>query len=116
MSDIKVHVGTTIKEMGERFVDAWHRAEAGEDIHERHVSFESMDMLARTLTAKRIETIRALRREKAHSVRELAARLHRDVKNVHGDLKALVDAGIVDQDETGYHTDVTHIRTEIALF
>jgi hypothetical protein len=48
MSDIKVTVGGSIEEdAARRFVDAWHRAERGESFRERHLAFESWDVLAR---------------------------------------------------------------------
>jgi predicted transcriptional regulator len=50
MADIKVHVGDTVEDMGRRFGDAWRRAERGEAVNERHLSFDSFDTLARTLT------------------------------------------------------------------
>jgi predicted transcriptional regulator len=74
-----------------RFVDAWHRANRGELFQERYLAFESWDALARTLTAKRMEILRYVRRHKVKSVRALAAALKRDYANVHGDVKALKD-------------------------
>jgi predicted transcriptional regulator len=115
MSDVKVHVGENAHDMGVRFTEAWKRAEAGADVHERHLTFETMESLTKTLTPKRVEMVRAIRMQQVSTVRELARVLKRDVKNVHGDLKALVEAGVIDQDETGIHTDVTHISTMIAL-
>lgn len=54
MADIKVHVGDTVDDMGRRFIDAWHRAERGERMNERHLSFDSFETLARALTLKRM--------------------------------------------------------------
>ena len=48
-ADIKVHVGEGIGEMGARFVDAWRRAESGDDVHERHLTFASMADLTRAV-------------------------------------------------------------------
>jgi len=41
MADLKVHVGDTVEDMGRRFSDAWRRAERGEQVNERHLSFDS---------------------------------------------------------------------------
>jgi hypothetical protein len=38
MSRLHVHVGG-LRDMGRRFVDAWHRAEQGERFSETHVTF-----------------------------------------------------------------------------
>lgn len=56
LSKVKVTVGGEIEqEASRRFVDAWHRAERGESVHERHLAFESWDALARVMTGKRME-------------------------------------------------------------
>ncbi len=54
MSDVKFTVGGAMEEEASRnFIDAWHRAERGETFHERHLTFESWETLARVLTGKR---------------------------------------------------------------
>jgi predicted transcriptional regulator len=51
MNRVKVTVGGSMgKDASRRFVDAWHRAEQGKDVHERYLAFESWDTLARVLT------------------------------------------------------------------
>ena len=52
------------------------------------------------LTAKRWELLRAMTGEGPMTIREAARRVARDVKAVHGDVRALVD-GIVDKTEQG---------------
>jgi hypothetical protein len=48
MSELKIHVHDTLDDMGARFADAWRRAERGETVQERHLSFDSFETLART--------------------------------------------------------------------
>lgn len=51
MSDIKISVGEAFEEKASRiFADPWHRAERGETFDERHIAFESLDALARSIT------------------------------------------------------------------
>ncbi len=39
MSNVKIKVGGPMEEdASRRFVNAWHRAERGESVHERHLS------------------------------------------------------------------------------
>ena len=71
---IRVHV-EGLEESGRRFVDAWRRAERGEPVHEEHLSFESLEGLLATLTPKRIELIRVVRRRPNLSHTAAAARL-----------------------------------------
>ena len=52
MSDVKFTVGGAMEdEASHRFIDAWHRAERGETLHELHLAFESGDALARILNS-----------------------------------------------------------------
>jgi predicted transcriptional regulator len=59
------------------------------------ISFASPELLFRLLTAKRWQLIRALAGAGPLTIREIARRLNRDVKAVHGDVHALLDAGIL---------------------
>jgi len=91
---IQLHVDG-LAEMGRRFVDAWHRAEAGEDVDEAHVTFLSFQAMTETLSPRRVELLRHVRQHGAASMRELAASLHRDYKNVHDDVCALEAGGLL---------------------
>jgi predicted transcriptional regulator len=116
MSDIRITVGGAIEdEAARRFIDAWHRAERGESFRERHLAFESWDVLARVLTAKRMALLRYVRRHKVTSVRALAKALGRDYSNVHADVQALTAAGLVDITDAGVRADYDAIETKIAI-
>ncbi len=116
MNDVKISVGGAIEnEAARRFVDAWHRAEHGETFHERHLAFESWDALARTLTAKRMELLRYVRRHKVTSVRFLAKALGRDYRNVHADVQALTAAGLLEATDSGIQASYDAIETKIAI-
>lgn len=116
MSDTKITVGGAMEdEAARRFVDAWHRAERGEAVHERHLAFESWEALARVLTGKRMDMLRYVRRHKVESVRALAKALGRDYSNVHADVQALLAAGLLDATGGGIHADYDSIETKIAI-
>jgi predicted transcriptional regulator len=116
MNDVKVTVGGSMEdEASRRFVDAWHRGERGETIHERHLAFESWDALARVLTGKRMELLRYVRRHNVTSVRSLAKALGRDYSNVHADVQALMAAGLLDATDGGVRADYDAIETKIAI-
>jgi predicted transcriptional regulator len=115
MSDVKITVGGAIEdEAARRFADAWHRAENGESFREHHLAFESWDALARVLTGKRMELLRYVRRHDIASVRALAKALGRDYSNVHADVRALTDAGLLDT-SNGVRADYDVIETKIAI-
>ena len=79
MSDVKITVGGNMEQAAsDRFIDAWHRAERGDDFHERHLAFESWDRLARVLSGKRVALLRFVRHHDVTSIRALAKALGRD--------------------------------------
>ncbi len=116
MSKLKMTVGGAIEdEAARRFVDAWHRAERSESFRERHLAFESWDALARVLTGKRMELLRYVRRHEVASVRALAKALGRDYSNVHADVQALTEAGLLEVTNGGLRADYDAIETKIAI-
>jgi predicted transcriptional regulator len=76
-----------------------------------HISFASAELLWKTLTRKRWELLRAMTGQGAMSIREAARRVGRDVKAVHGDVQALIQAGILDRTEEGveFPYDAVHV-------
>lgn len=116
MTTMKVTAGGGFEEeASRRFIDAWHRAERGESLHERHLAFESWDALARVLTGKRMELLRHVRRHEISSIRALAKALGRDYSNVHADVQALAAAGLLDTSGDGLKADYDAIETTIAI-
>lgn len=67
-----------------------------------HISFASAELLWKTLTRKRWELLKAMTGQGAMSIRETARRVGRDVKAVHGDVRALLDAGVLDRTSEGF--------------
>ncbi len=65
------------------------------------ISFASPELLWQVLTAKRWELLKALCGAGPVSIREAARRVGRDVKAVHGDITALLNAGVLDRAEGG---------------
>jgi len=65
------------------------------------ISFESPALLFKVLTGKRWDLLNMMTGAGSMSIREAARRLNRDVKAVHGDIHALMDAGIIKKTESG---------------
>ena len=77
-----------------------------------HISFASVELLWRTLTRKRWELLKTMTGQGAMTIREAARRVDRDVKAVHGDVRALLDAGVLDRTEKGlviFSFDKVHV-------
>jgi predicted transcriptional regulator len=81
-----------------------------------HISFESVELLWKTLTKKRWEILQAMIGGGEMSIREVARRVNRDVKAVHGDVTALVHAGILNQTKAGvaFPYDAVHVDFTLA--
>ncbi len=105
---IQVHIGDTLDSIGERVINAWHRAECGELTPanaEIHIGFEDWETMVRTLSPKRLELLRHLHKHPAKNIRALAEALGRDYRRVHEDVEALEAAGLLDRDKAGLHAD-----------
>ncbi|WP_342359105.1 transcriptional regulator [Terrarubrum flagellatum] len=66
-----------------------------------HISFASPELLWKVLTAKRWELLKVMTGQGEMSIREAARRVGRDVKAVHGDVQALLTAGVLDRTKNG---------------
>lgn len=80
------------------FAQAW---KSGRQQKGARISFESPELLWKVLTAKRWELLKALCGAGPVSIREAARRVERDVKGVHGDAIALLNAGLLVRTEDG---------------
>ena len=65
------------------------------------ISFATPELLWKVLTAKRWELLKAMAGQGPIPIREVARRIGRDVKAVHGDVHALINAGLLDRTENG---------------
>ena len=64
------------------------------------ISFATPELLWKVLTAKRWEVLKAMAGQGPLTIREVARRVDRDVKAVHGDVHALINAGLLERTET----------------
>jgi predicted transcriptional regulator len=77
-----------------------------------YISFATPELLFRLLTTKRWELIRALTGAGPVTIREAARRVERDVKAVHGDIHALLKAGVLQKTADGlivFPFDAIHV-------
>ena len=65
------------------------------------ISFATPELLFRVMTKKRWDLLRAMVGAGPLSIREAARRVERDVKAVHGDVHALLNAGVLRKTEQG---------------
>ncbi len=94
MSTLNLHVSDEA-DMAQRFVSAWKRAEQGELVDERHLTFLTLETLLAALTPQRLELLRHVHRHGADSVAVLARELSRDYQGVHEDVAMLESHGLI---------------------
>ncbi len=75
------------------------------------ISFASVELLWRTLTTKRWAILHAMTGQGEMAIREVARRVGRDVKAVHGDVTALIHAGVIERAGRGvvFAYDAVHV-------
>ena len=97
MKTVILDVATPADSMA-TFVRAWKTSKSEKSAR---ISFATPELLWQVLTAKRWELLKALCGAGPVSIREAARRIGRDVKAVHGDVTALLNAGVLDRAASG---------------
>ena len=97
MKTVTLDVRTPVEAMA-GFAQAWR---SGKSERSARISFSSPELLWKVLTAKRWEILKALCGAGPVSIREAARRVGRDVKAVHSDVTALLEAGVLDRTGSG---------------
>jgi predicted transcriptional regulator len=90
------------------FSRAW---KTGKAERQARISFATPELLWRVLTLRRWALLKALCGAGTVSIREAARRVGRDVKAVHGDVTALLNAGVLRRTEGGieFPFDAVHV-------
>ena len=97
MKTVTLDVRTPADAMAD-FTQAWN---TGKSEKSDRISFASPELLWRVLTAKRWDLLKVLCGAGPVSIREAARRAGRDVKAVHSDVTALLNAGILTRTDKG---------------
>lgn len=95
MNEITISIASK-GEVTDRVFDAFKGNVQGE-----YITFATPELLFKTLTVKRWDILKAMTGAGALSIRETSRRINRDVKAVHGDITALLKAGIINRTEDG---------------
>jgi predicted transcriptional regulator len=85
-------------------IDTWHRVRPGKKVTPR-LSFGSIKDLFSAITEKRLELLRYVaERQGTLNTRQLAQALERDYKNIHTDVSALEELGLIEKGDKGVLT------------
>ena len=107
MNEITIGISNR-QSINERFMAAWET----EKPQSPRISFESEELLWKTLTLKRWQILKEMTGAGELTIREVARRLKRDVKAVHSDISTLLQCGLLDKTETGkviFAFDAIHV-------
>jgi predicted transcriptional regulator len=91
-----------VRTPADSMADFAHTWKAGKAQKTARISFATPELLWRVLTEKRWELLKVLCGAGPVSIREAARRAGRDVKAVHGDVTALLNAGVLNKTEDGH--------------
>ena len=84
-----------VRSLEQTLADASRAMKTGHAEREARIGFATPELLWEVLTAKRWELLKAMCGAGPMSIREAARRVGRDVKAVHGDVTALLAAGVL---------------------
>ncbi|MGH8582436.1 MAG: DNA-binding protein [Gammaproteobacteria bacterium] len=90
-----------VRSLAETLADAARAMKTGRTEREARISFATPELLWQVLTAKRWELLKVLSGAGPVSIREAARRVGRDVKAVHRDVAALLNAGVLSRTADG---------------
>jgi predicted transcriptional regulator len=79
------------------------------------IVFEKASELARLLTDNRIGILEAMAGKGRLSIRGVAGLVERDVKAVHTDVRALINAGILDQKDEGVEFPYSAVHVDFTI-
>ena len=90
-----------VRSLADTLADAARAMKTGRAERDARIGFATPELLWQVLTAKRWELLKALCGAGPMSIREAARRVGRDVKAVHGDVTALLAAGVLSRTADG---------------
>jgi predicted transcriptional regulator len=90
-----------VRSLKETLADAARTMRTGRGERDARISFATPELLWEVLTAKRWELLKVLCGAGPVSIRAAARRVGRDVKAVHGDVTALLQAGVLTRARDG---------------
>lgn len=104
-----------VRSFADSLASAAEAMRVGKVESEARISFATPELLWQVLTAKRWELIKALCGVGTVSIREAARRVGRDVKAVHGDVTALLNAGVLERTDGGISFPFDAVKVEFVL-
>jgi predicted transcriptional regulator len=102
-----------VKPLADSLTDLAQTWKTGKRDASARISFATPDLLWSVLTTRRWDLLKMMAGQGPMSLREAARRLRRDVKGVHSDAHALLDAGVLRHTGDGkleFPYDAVHVE------
>jgi len=80
-----------------------------------HISFPTLELLWKVLSPNRMALVSTLTGAGTVSIREAARRVNRDVRAVHSDVTALINAGLLNRVEGGIEFPYEAVHVDFIL-
>jgi predicted transcriptional regulator len=80
-----------------------------------HISFPTVELLWKVLAPNRMALVRVLTGAGVVSIREAARRVNRDIRAVHSDVTALINAGILNRTAEGIEFPYEAVHVDFIL-
>ncbi|MDD5364857.1 MAG: hypothetical protein PHR30_05910 [Gallionellaceae bacterium] len=113
MSKVEITITTPAKALKDA-ASAWRGAESGEDITST-IGFGSPLELFAAITDRRLDLLRHVAGNEVLNIHQLAQTLGRDYKNVHTDVKALEELGLLERVDGKLVAPFDEIDIRVAL-
>lgn len=117
MTELRITVGLPDKELEAMVLEVMEKLERGEHVEPQPtvINFQSWEHLTSVLSPKRLELLRYVHRNPTASINQLANALGRKYPNVHADVQALVDAGLLENGDNGLRAEYDEVTTRMAM-
>ncbi len=95
------------------FKETYKKISSGKSVKKKElISFESIEVMIKILTPKRLGLLKLIKQKKPSSIYELAKLANRDSKSVNTDIKILTDLGIIKSriTENKRHSIMPHVN------
>lgn len=114
---VKIGIGGSAEDMGRRFIERWKQVEAGDlTPAEPVLIFKDLKTFKSVISDQRVALLEALFKSgSARSIRALAKTLDRDYRRVHDDVRALIDAGLIRQEDMTLWPAVKEVRLSLSF-
>lgn len=89
---------TTPEQAFQDFADTWRKVEAGDAVTPS-IGFGTPSELFAAITDKRLELLRYVAQHEVLNIHQLSQQIGRDYKNVHTDVKALEELGLLQREK-----------------